>query len=109
MSVAGFRHGSDLTGYDIVAKKRRALLIAYQFPPAGGIGVHRAVKFTKFLPEYGWETSVLTVSNPSVPLLDESFLKDVPASTEIVRARTWEPGYALKQRFGGGKQKQNES
>lgn len=80
---------------------KRALFVAYQFPPAGGIGVHRAVKFTKFLPEFGWETSVLTVSNPSVPLTDNSLLADIPESTEVVRTKTWEPSYAFKEKFGG--------
>ncbi|MCA8989159.1 MAG: hypothetical protein KDA78_16045 [Planctomycetaceae bacterium] len=80
---------------------KRALFIAYQFPPVGGIGVHRVVKFTKFLREFGWETSVLTVSNPSVPLSDHSLEKDIPDSTRVIRAKTWEPGYAWKQRLGG--------
>ncbi|MCG6158043.1 glycosyltransferase [Rubinisphaera margarita] len=84
---------------------RRVLFIAYQFPPSGGIGVHRVVKFTKYLPDFGWESSVLTVANPSVPLKDESLLRDVPASTEIVRARTLEPSYEFKERFSGSRKK----
>lgn len=88
---------------------KRALFVAYQFPPAGGIGVHRAVKFTKFLPEFGWETSVLTVSNPSVPLTDNSLLADIPESTEVVRAKTWEPSYAFKEKFGGKRPSQSTS
>jgi glycosyltransferase involved in cell wall biosynthesis len=40
---------------------------------------------------------VLTPSNPSVPVLDESLLADIPAETEILRARTWEPGYSFKK------------
>lgn len=75
---------------------RRVLFVAYQFPPAGGVGVQRVTKFVKYLPEFGWESSVLTVSNPSVPLMDESFSKDIPAGTIIRRARTLEPGYAVK-------------
>jgi len=53
-------------------------------------------KFVKYLPEFGWRCSVLTVSNPSVPLLDESLLADVPPSTIVRKAKTLEPGYALK-------------
>jgi len=87
----------------VVQTPRRVLFVAYQFPPSGGIGVHRVVKFTKYLPEFGWESSVLTVANPSVPLKDESLLKDVPDSTEIVRARTLEPSYQFKERFSGRK------
>lgn len=82
---------------------RRVLFVAYLFPPVGGVGVHRVTKFVKYLPEFGWESSVLTVSNPSVPLLDDSLLRDIPASTVIRKARTLEPGYALKNAVAGGK------
>ncbi|MCA8982509.1 MAG: glycosyltransferase [Planctomycetaceae bacterium] len=77
---------------------KRVLFVAYQFPPAGGIGVHRVVKFVKYLPEFGWESSVLTVSNPSVPLTDNSHAADIPATTHVLRARTWEPGYHWKKK-----------
>jgi glycosyltransferase involved in cell wall biosynthesis len=72
------------------------LFIAYQFPPVGGAGVQRTTKFIKYLRGYGWEASVLTVANPSVPVLDDSLRQDVPESTLVRRARTLEPGYALK-------------
>ena len=53
-------------------------------------------KFVKYLPQFGWDASVLTVSNPSVPLRDESLCRDIPAATCIVRARTLEPSYSAK-------------
>jgi len=56
----------------------------------------------KYLPEHGWQPSVLTVSNPSVPLFDESLNADVPVGTIIRRARTLEPGYALKGAVSAG-------
>ncbi len=80
----------------------RVLFIAYQFPPVGGVGVHRVTKFVKYLPQFGWNSSVLTVSNPSVPLHDESLLKDISAGTVIRRAKTFEPGYGLKKKVSGG-------
>jgi glycosyltransferase involved in cell wall biosynthesis len=76
--------------------RRRALFIAYTFPPVGGAGVQRTTKFVKYLPQFGWDASVLSVSNPSVPLRDESLCHDIPAGTPIVRARTLEPSYAAK-------------
>jgi glycosyltransferase involved in cell wall biosynthesis len=75
---------------------RRALFVAYTFPPVGGAGVQRTTKFVKYLPQFGWDSSVLTVSNPSVPLHDESLCHDVPLATRIVRARTLEPSYRTK-------------
>ena len=59
--------------------------------------MQRVLKWTKFLPEFGWDCSVLTVANPSVPTLDESLAEQIPTETTIVRARTFEPGYASKQ------------
>jgi glycosyltransferase involved in cell wall biosynthesis len=76
--------------------RQRVLMVAYLFPPVGGAGVQRAAKFVKYLHHFGWYPSVVTTANPSVPLLDASLLADIPAGTPIRRARTWEPGYALK-------------
>jgi glycosyltransferase involved in cell wall biosynthesis len=53
-------------------------------------------KFVKYLPEAGWDVSVLTVSNPSVPLFDRSLERDIPQETVVRTARSWEPGYAVK-------------
>lgn len=78
-------------------RTRRLLLVAYNFPPVGGAGVQRPVKWAKYLGRCGWDVTVLTTLNPSVPVRDESLLAEVPADVQIVRARTWEPDYRLKQ------------
>ncbi len=75
----------------------KALVVSYAFPPVGGAGVQRVLKLVKYLPCYGIEPTVLTVQNPSVPLTDESLAADVSATLPIERARTFEPGYAVKQ------------
>ena len=75
----------------------RALLVSYAFPPTGGVGVTRMVKLCKYLGLHGVVPSVLTVANPSVPLQDGSFDRDLPRDLEIVRARTFEPGFGVKQ------------
>src|SRR6266850_1372466 len=77
--------------------EKRVLFITYQFPPVGGAGVQRVTKFVKYLRGFGWEPSVLTVANPSVPAFDQSLLTDIPAPTIIERAPTWEPGYGVKK------------
>jgi glycosyltransferase involved in cell wall biosynthesis len=84
-----------------VSGDRRVLFVSYAFPPVGGVGVLRVSKFVKYLPEFGWCSSVLTVSNPSVPLFDESLLSQIPQSTLVRKARTWEPGYQFKQSVAG--------
>ena len=84
------------------ATEKRVLFVSYLFPPVGGVGVQRAVKFVKYLPEYGWKSSVLTVDNPSAPLSDESLCRDAPDSTIVCRARSYEPGYSIKAAVSSG-------
>ncbi len=45
--------------------KPGVLMIAYYFPPMGGAGVQRTLKFAKYLPEFGWSPHVLTVRDSS--------------------------------------------
>ena len=77
--------------------RQQALLVAYAFPPVGGAGVQRMSKLAKYLPLHGFAPQVLTVSNPSVPLTDESLARDLPPDLEVIRARSLEPGYAAKK------------
>ncbi|PHS14104.1 MAG: hypothetical protein COA78_06080 [Blastopirellula sp.] len=81
----------------------RVLIIAYQFPPVGGAGVQRISKFVKYLPKHGWDVSVLTVENPSVPTVDQSLLQDVPSGTIIRKAKSLEPGYGIKDFISGSR------
>jgi len=73
------------------------LFISHFFPPVGGAGVQRAAKFVKYLPDFGWSPTVLTVSNPSVPVFDRTLLGEIPNSVCIVEAKTLEPSYEAKQ------------
>lgn len=82
-------------------RPRRVLLVTYTFPPVGGAGVQRVGKLAKYLPRCGWNVSVLTAANPSVPLFDNSLLADIGEGTEVHRARTLEPGYAMKAMVAG--------
>jgi hypothetical protein len=74
----------------------KALVVAYNYPPVGGAGVQRMSKLVRYLPAHGVAPSVLTVENPSVPLLDASLENDLSPRIDVVRARTLEPGYATK-------------
>jgi len=75
---------------------KKVVVISYNFPPVGGAGVQRPAKFVKYLREFDWEPVVLSVENPSVPVRDESLLKDIPADVKVYRARTLEPSYSVK-------------
>lgn len=79
----------------------KVLVVAYSFPPVGGAGVQRPVKFVKYLPSFDWTPVVLTVENPSVPLMDQGLTKDIPAGIRIYKARSLEPSYQAKQSFAG--------
>jgi glycosyltransferase involved in cell wall biosynthesis len=77
-------------------KQLRALVVSYAFPPVGGAGVQRVVKLVKYLPAHGVHADVLSSKDASVPLQDISLLRDVPASAQVLRARTFEPSYRTK-------------
>jgi glycosyltransferase involved in cell wall biosynthesis len=77
------------SGRDIERKK--VLIVAYYWPPSGGSGVQRWLKFVKYLPSFGWQPYVLTPENPSFEIRDDSLLKDVPAEAEVLRLPIWEP------------------
>ena len=69
---------------------RKALLISYRFPPQGGGGVQRTLKYTKYLRQFGWEPVVHTAKNPFWPVWDESLLEDVPEGVRVYKTRAFE-------------------
>lgn len=83
---------------------KKILIITYYWPPAGGPGVQRWLKFAKYLPEFGRKPIIYTPENPSYPLLDESLMKDVPENLEIVRTKIWEP-YQLAEKLNKSNKK----
>ncbi len=81
---------------------KRLLIITYYWPPTGGSGVQRWVKFSKYLPEFGWQPVVYTPENPEQLARDESLLNDIPACAEVIKTHISEP-YELYRRLTGGK------
>ena len=68
---------------------RKVLVVAWFFPPMGGGGVQRTLKFIKYLPSHGWQPVVLA-GNPQKPQAnDTSFLAEIPEITEIQRCSAW--------------------
>lgn len=65
--------------------RKRILIIAYFFPPLGGSGVQRTLKFVKYLRNFGWEPIVVTVGKSGSGLIDETLFLDVPKDIEIIR------------------------
>lgn len=85
---------------------KKVLIITYYWPPSGGSGVQRWLKFVKYFPQFGVEPIVFTPSNPQFDLKDSSLLEDVPKNIEILHFPIWEP-YRLLENirsvFGGKK------
>ena len=69
---------------------KKALLIAYHFPPLGGGGVFRTLKFTKYLPEFGYQPYILTVKNPMYREKDPTLVEEIPMEAEIHRTFSFE-------------------
>jgi len=81
---------------------KKVLIITYYWPPAGGAGVQRALKFTKYLPQFGWEPIVLTVENPDSPIEDPSLFNDIPKDCKVYKTKSLEP-FELYKKFTGKK------
>ncbi len=84
---------------------KRALIITYYWPPAGGAGVQRWLKFSKYLPEYGWTPVIYTPENPEFPVVDDSLTDEIPEQLEVLKRPINEP-YRFYKIFTGRK---NES
>lgn len=79
---------------------KKVLIISYYFPPSGGPGVQRVLKFVKYLPEFGWQPIVLTVKDGDFPARDESLLAEVPENVDVHRTDIFEP-YDLYRKLTG--------
>lgn len=76
----------------------KLLIITYYWPPAGGSGVQRWLKFVKYLQDFGVTPVVYTVENPDYPILDETLQQDIPEGVEVIKQPIWEP-YQLASVF----------
>ncbi len=86
----------------ITGKLRKVLIITYYWPPSGGAGVQRWLKFSKYLREYGWEPVIYTPENPEAPAVDHSLENDIPEGITVIKLPIFEP-YSAYKRFVGMK------
>ncbi len=77
---------------------KKVLIISYYWPPAGGPGVQRWLKFATYLPDFGIQPVLYVPENPTYPITDKSLLKEVPKDIEILRKPIVEP-YAWAKVF----------
>lgn len=71
--------------------KKNVLIISYYWPPAGGPGVQRWLKFVKYLPEFNISPIVYIPENPNYPLLDKSLKTEVSNNVTIIKQPIKEP------------------
>lgn len=81
---------------------RSVLIVTFLFPPSGGGGVQRLARFARYLPEFGWQPTVVAVepleaSGGYWGRQDPALLEDLP-EMEILHTRTWDPWF---QRWPG--------
>ena len=77
---------------------KRVLVITYYWPPTGGSGVQRWVKFARYLPSEGWQPVIYTPENPEQLAVDHSLEAELPEELEIIKTRITEP-YELYKKF----------
>lgn len=70
---------------------KKILIISYYWPPAGGSGVQRWLKFVKYFRKYGYEPIVYTPENPEYMAQDPGLLSEIPSGTTIIRRKILEP------------------
>lgn len=83
---------------------KKILFVTYYWPPSGGAGVQRALKFVKYLPEFGVQPYVLTVDEKkaSYPFTDNTLANEIPSSVNVRRTDTSEP-FGIYSRLTGKK------
>lgn len=91
-----------------MAAMKKVLIITYYFPPAGGPGVQRWLKFVKYLPDFGIQPVVYVPENPTYPIIDEKLNDEISDKAIIIRRKIFEP-YALASVFSKNKTKKISS
>ncbi|EDM44040.1 hypothetical protein SCB49_10632 [unidentified eubacterium SCB49] len=77
---------------------KKVLVITYYWPPAGGPGVQRWLKFVKYFPDNGIQPYVYIPENPHYPLKDASFTSEIPTEATIIKRPIREP-YGVAKLF----------
>jgi hypothetical protein len=86
----------------------KLLIITYYWPPAGGPGVQRWLKFVKYLPEFEIQPIVYVPQNPTYPIIDKNLEVEVSKEAIILKKKIFEP-YQIAQFFSKNKTKKISS
>lgn len=75
---------------------KRLLLLSYYFPPLGMGGTQRAAKLAKYLPQFGWDVTVLTIKPIAYWAEDKQLLQELQ-HIRIVRTESLDPQRLLRR------------
>jgi hypothetical protein len=89
-------------------KQKKLLIITYYWPPAGGPGVQRWLKFVKYLPDFNIQPIVYVPENPTYPIIDNQLVEEVSDKAIILKSKIFEP-YQLAGFFSKNKTKKISS
>jgi len=89
-------------------ENKKILIITYYWPPAGGPGVQRWLKFVKYLPDFGVQPIVYIPENPTYPIVDENLVNEVSEKAIILEQKIFEP-YQLASFLSKNKTKKMNS
>ena len=89
-----------------MSSKKKVLIITYYWPPSGGSGVQRWLKFSKYLRDFNIEPVIYTIDNPSYPIKDTSLESEIPLGLEVLKQPIFEPNSFLSI-FGNNKKKES--
>ena len=92
----------------MLQEPKKILIITYYWPPAGGPGVQRWLKFVKYLPDFGVQPIVYIPENPTYPIVDYELHNDVSDKTIILKHKIVEP-YQLASFFSKNRTKKISS
>ncbi len=91
-----------------MSEPKKLLIITYYWPPAGGPGVQRWLKFVKYLPDFNIQPIVYIPENPTYPIIDNGLQSEVSEKAIILKNKIKEP-YGLASFFGKNKTKKISS
>jgi glycosyltransferase involved in cell wall biosynthesis len=79
---------------------KKVLFVSYYWPPSGKATLHWPLKMIKYLPDFGWEPSVITVEEDTVTQKDESLLKDIHPELKVIKTKAFDP-FTYYRKFTG--------
>ena len=82
--------------------EKHILLITYYWPPSGGAGVHRWLRFSRFFKANGCDLTVFCPEDAAWLEVDPALLEEVPNDITVIRRKVFEPHKYLGKSTGTG-------